>query len=70
MMAKRPSFMSRAEYRDLRDQLGLTNDALAKLMRVNPRTVRRWQSGESSINARTAMVLRGMAKSKKVYRST
>lgn len=38
--------MTAAEFRTLTESLGLTAEAAAKLLGVQPRTIRRWQSGE------------------------
>lgn len=64
MLAKRPSYMSGPEYREVLEKLNLTPSSAAKILHVNPRTSRRWASGETPINARTAMLLRQMAKGK------
>lgn len=41
-----------AELRTAREQLGLTGDHLAKLLSVNPRTLRSWEQGRDPVPAR------------------
>lgn len=41
--------MTAAEFRTIREWLGLTGDALAAWLGVNPRSVRRWEQGEQPI---------------------
>jgi DNA-binding transcriptional regulator YiaG len=38
-----------AEFRDARQRLGLTGVALAALLRVDDRTIRRWELGERAV---------------------
>jgi DNA-binding transcriptional regulator YiaG len=64
-MAKCPRpIMGKTEYRTILDQLGLNPSSSARFLGVNPRTSRRWASGESPIDTRTAMLLRVMRKYK------
>lgn len=41
--------MTAAEFRTVREWLGLTGDALAAWLGVNPRSARRWEQGEQPI---------------------
>ncbi|KIF66309.1 hypothetical protein HY68_36555 [Streptomyces sp. AcH 505] len=41
-----------AELRTARETLGLTGDHFAKLLRVNPRTVRSWEQGRDAVPGR------------------
>lgn len=44
--------MPSAELQSVREYLGLTNDALARMLSVNPRTLRSWESGREPIPRR------------------
>ena len=53
-----PDAMSADEVRELFDALDLSNSAAARLLGVNLRTVRRWTSGELTIQPPAARFLR------------
>ncbi|MFI8944103.1 helix-turn-helix domain-containing protein [Streptomyces syringium] len=44
--------LTAAELRIAREQMGLTGDHLAKLLRVNPRTLRSWEAGRDEVPGR------------------
>lgn len=44
--------MSAGELQAVRERLGLTGDALAGILHVNPRTVRAWEAGRDPIPVR------------------
>ncbi len=44
--------MTGAELRATREMLGLTGDHLARMLRINPRTIRSWEQGRDPIPAR------------------
>lgn len=46
--------MSAAEFAVIRHTMGHTLDSLARRMKVNPRTVRSWESGRDAISASAA----------------
>ena len=50
------------EYRDLLDQLGMTQLTAAKLFGVNPRTGRHWALGETPVPKAVGCVLRLMVR--------
>lgn len=52
--------MSDAEFRVLRESLGLTGDWLADHLVVSPRTVRHWEQGKYTIPYGVAKTLRGL----------
>jgi transcriptional regulator with XRE-family HTH domain len=52
--------LTAAELRTVREQLGLTGDHMAKLLRVNPRTVRSWEQGRDPIPGRIRVEVAGM----------
>lgn len=56
--------MSPAQYRDAIARLGLTQVAAGEFLIGNPRTSRRWASGESPVPQSVAMLLRLMIKLK------
>lgn len=49
--------MTSAEFRTLTESLGLTAEAAARLLGVQPRTIRRWQAGEWPVPDDAAAVL-------------
>ena len=51
--------MTAREFQAARRDLGLTIEALAERLGVEPRTVRRWQSGDRKIPSQAAEALRG-----------
>ena len=50
--------MSASEFQAARRKLGLTIEALAERLRVDPRTLRRWQSGDRKVPSEAAEMLR------------
>jgi transcriptional regulator with XRE-family HTH domain len=52
--------MDGGELQTVREYLGLTIDALARLLEVNPRTVRSWEGGRDLIPARVRGELAGL----------
>ena len=50
--------MSPAELISLRERAGKTQEQLAAELSVSSRSVRRWENGETPINARTEAALR------------
>jgi transcriptional regulator with XRE-family HTH domain len=46
----------------LREQMGLTQEAFAKLVGVHPMTVSRWERGVVNVPAPTAKLIRILAK--------
>lgn len=57
-----PSYMPRNELRSLLEQFGLNSLTGARFLRIHPRSLARLIKGEVPIDARTAMLLRVMAK--------
>lgn len=53
--------MTSDELRTMRHAAGWTQTELAILLDVNPRTVRRWESGDQKIAATVAFMIRGLA---------
>ncbi len=52
--------MTATEFQAARGELGLTIEALAERLGVDPRTVRRWQGGERTVSSQAAAALRGL----------
>jgi DNA-binding transcriptional regulator YiaG len=50
--------MTSAEMRMIRDRCGLTGGALAIMLRIGERTVRRWEMGHTEIPGPAAALLR------------
>ena len=56
--------MTPDQYRTARRRLGLSHAGVAALFAVDPRTSRRWQSGEQSIPRSVVIAMRLMIKFK------
>ena len=54
--------MTPAELREARRKLGLGTPGLGKVLRINPRTVRRWEEGKHPIPGPVALVIGMMLK--------
>ena len=52
--------MTAAEFQAARRELGMTIESLAERLGVEPRTVRRWQSGERKVSSEAAEMLRSL----------
>ena len=52
--------MTASAFQTARHALGMTIEALAERLGVEPRTVRRWQSGERKVSRQAAEALRGL----------
>ena len=51
--------MTRDEFKSIRQGLGLSSQALARLLRVSDgRTVRRWEAGERDIRGPAQVIMR------------
>jgi DNA-binding transcriptional regulator YiaG len=56
------TFMTPTAVRDLRRELGLTQKGLALLLRLgDPRTVRRWESGDVALTGPASLLLELLA---------
>ena len=54
--------MNHKQYREAIERLGLSQVAAARLLQVDPRTSRRWASGETKVPWTVAVVLEYLAK--------
>ncbi len=54
--------MTASEFQTARRDLGVTIEALAERLGVEPRSVRRWQSGDRKVSSQAAAALRGLRK--------
>jgi DNA-binding transcriptional regulator YiaG len=62
-----PDRMSPAEFRRALDSLRLTTGAFARILKVNPRTVRRWQEeGHEGPSERASQTIAAMMRGERV----